>query len=69
MRREYYNTTYRAYREAHGCTIACHHCHEEFGENDDNIKITNIEENELGQDVVSFKCPNCNKDTTSLRWG
>jgi Zn finger protein HypA/HybF involved in hydrogenase expression len=68
MKTKHYKT-YSDYLDEHGCTIACHHCHEEFGELDENIKITNIEENMLGQDVVSFKCPKCHKDTTSLRRG
>jgi hypothetical protein len=52
-----------------GCLITCHHCQERFYESDPRITLDNIEENERGQDVVSFNCPKCGKETTSLRLG
>jgi hypothetical protein len=52
-----------------GCQVNCHYCHGSFYETDPRIEMTNIEENILGQDVVTFKCPKCGKDTTSLRVG
>jgi formate dehydrogenase maturation protein FdhE len=45
--------------------VHCHHCQTRFNEN--MVKCTNIEENELGQDVITFTCPECKKTTTSLR--
>lgn len=52
-----------------GCLVTCHHCNERFDELDPKIHITNIEENERGWDVVTFVCPICGKETTSLRLG
>lgn len=45
--------------------VHCNYCKTRFDEND--VWADNIEENELGQDVVTFKCPHCKKETTSLR--
>lgn len=47
--------------------VTCRYCHTEFNEKD--VEITDIESNELGQDVVKFKCPECGKDTSALRRG
>lgn len=52
-----------------GCQVNCNYCHGSFYESDPKIVMTNIEENILGQDVVTFKCPKCGKETTSLRVG
>jgi hypothetical protein len=45
--------------------VYCRNCNNRIDEN--KVKCTNIEENERGQDVVTFKCPFCNQETTSLR--
>lgn len=49
--------------------VTCKECHKEFDENDITDPDINIEENGIGQDVLSFKCPKCGKETTSLRRG
>ena len=33
------------------------------------IHCTNIEEDMQGRDVVTFDCPNCGEEHTSLRFG
>lgn len=51
--------------------VYCKECDTQFDENDishDDGDI-DISENELGQDVLSFTCPYCKKNTTSLRRG
>lgn len=48
--------------------VICNKCELEFQE-DDIKEVTGIAENEMGQDVLSFKCPKCNKYTKSLRYG
>lgn len=45
--------------------VHCNYCKTRFDEN--MVECDGIEENELGQDVVTFKCPQCKKETTSLR--
>jgi len=48
-------------------TVICAHCEERFDETE--VEETDIHEDELGRDVVSFKCPNCGKETESFRFG
>ena len=49
--------------------VQCKNCHKEFDENEITDPDINIEENEMGWDVLSFKCPYCGQETTSLRRG
>lgn len=51
--------------------VYCRECDTQFDENDidQNDGEVGIESNELGQDVLSFTCPYCKKETTSLRMG
>lgn len=50
-----------------GVTVSCSNCGEQFDEG--QVDITDICEDSLGQDVVSFDCPKCNQTTRSLRLG
>ena len=36
---------------------------------EDEVDCTNIEEDMQGRDVVTFDCPNCGEEDTSLRLG
>jgi len=49
--------------------VNCKSCGKEFDENEITDPDIGIEENERGWDVLSFKCPYCRKETTSLRRG
>jgi DNA-directed RNA polymerase subunit RPC12/RpoP len=49
--------------------VHCNACDKTFDENEITDPEIGIEENERGQDVVSFVCPKCGKETTSLRFG
>jgi len=49
--------------------VNCKECEKEFDEDEITDPDINIEENERGWDVLSFKCPYCKKETTSLRRG
>ena len=48
-------------------TVTCSECKEEFDER--KVKLEDIEEDLLGQDVVTFKCPSCRKMASSHRCG
>lgn len=48
--------------------IYCSHCGTHYIENEGMIYL-DIHENELGQDIVSFECPNCKKIAESKRLG
>lgn len=49
--------------------VNCKECKKEYDEDEITDTEINIEENERGWDVLSFKCPYCGKETTSLRRG
>jgi hypothetical protein len=49
--------------------VICKNCHKEFDENEITDPEINIEEDIRGYDVLSFICPYCKKETTSLRRG
>ena len=48
-------------------TVLCSNCH--VRHNEEDVDIKNISENIMGEDVVSFTCINCNKETESRRYG
>ena len=47
--------------------VECSKCGSKFDE--DEVEITNIEENFFGQETVTFKCPRCDETVKSLRYG
>jgi len=47
--------------------VECSNCGSKYSE--DEVDITNIEENIFGQDTVTFECPRCDKIVQSLRYG
>lgn len=49
--------------------VTCHNCNETYDEREITDEDVGIESNEFGQDVLSFICPRCGKQTTSLRRG
>jgi len=51
----------------HQIKVLCSECRERFSEQD--VALTNIEEDICGYDVVTFVCPKCNKSVKSKRFG
>jgi len=49
--------------------VRCKNCEREFDEDEITDPEINIESDERGWDVLTFKCPYCHKETTSLRRG
>ena len=47
--------------------VKCPKCGSEYDE--DEVEITDIEENIFGQDTVTFECPRCGQVVKSLRYG
>lgn len=58
----------KSYNYEHIVYVTCGKCQKEFDENKITDEDINIEENDRGQDVLSFVCPYCNKETRSLRY-
>ena len=48
-------------------TVYCKSCKKRFEEQ--NVKFVNLEENMYGEDVLTFICPECKTEQTSLRMG
>lgn len=48
-------------------TVHCPQCDTEFDEA--MVKFVNIEEDEFGQDRLTFVCPKCGETVSSLRRG
>ena len=49
--------------------VICKNCGKEYDEDEITDPEIDIEENERGFDVLTFICPYCGKETTSLRRG
>jgi len=47
--------------------VTCSECNEQFDE--DTVEFKGIEEDFFGRDVLTFKCPKCEKIVKSLRRG
>ena len=46
--------------------VTCPNCRKQFGEDDMQVEFLGIEENLLGEDVVTFECPGCGEVIKSL---
>jgi predicted RNA-binding Zn-ribbon protein involved in translation (DUF1610 family) len=51
----------------HMIWVVCPECGGRFDE--ESVNSTNIESDDAGRDIVTFKCPNCKKTFKSLRLG
>lgn len=47
--------------------VYCNGCDTYHNEN--NVQASDISSDDMGRDILTFKCPSCGKDTDSLRMG